>query len=158
MLKIDPEFQNLIPEIGKEELEILEKSVIEKGVTDPLVVWGETGILLDGHNRFKICTDNDLQYPIRKISLPDRDAAVVWIIDNQLGRRNIHPTHRIPLVERKRGILERLARERQLAGKPVTDLREFIPEGNNGRVRDQLAAMAGLSGKTRFPSRQKNAL
>jgi len=48
-------------------------------------------ILLDGHNRYEICKQHDRWFDVKVIELPDRQAAINWIINNQLGRRNLHP-------------------------------------------------------------------
>jgi hypothetical protein len=58
-----------------------------------LVVWSEEKLLLDGHNRFELCLSHDIAYRIEEVSLPDRQAAVNWIIRNQLGRRNLTAAH-----------------------------------------------------------------
>ena len=49
--KIDNEFRDLIPALRPEELEGLEQSIKEDGCRDPLIIWEEEGILVDGHNR-----------------------------------------------------------------------------------------------------------
>lgn len=54
--KIDPEFQSLIPPLTAEERAGLEESIAREGVRDPLVVWIEQDILLDGHNRHEIAS------------------------------------------------------------------------------------------------------
>lgn len=46
-------------------------------------------ILLDGHNRLKICEAHRLTYDIVELALPDIDAAMNWMDANQLGRRNL---------------------------------------------------------------------
>ena len=58
-----------------------------EGCRDPLVIW--RGVLLDGHNRLRICEKRNIAYPTTTIDLPDRAAAVDWIYANQLGRRNL---------------------------------------------------------------------
>ena len=45
--------------------------------------------MLDGHNRLEICRKHGLDFQVRKISLVDRQAAVDWVIVNQLARRNL---------------------------------------------------------------------
>jgi hypothetical protein len=57
------------------------------------VVWIEEKLLLDGHNRHEICTKHDIFYKIEEISLGDRQAAINWIVNNQLGRRNLTAAH-----------------------------------------------------------------
>jgi len=90
--KIDPEFAKLIPPPSDEELANLESSLLKDGCLDTLKVWKGHNILLDGHNRLKICTKYKLKYAVEQIDkLPDRDAAADWIDANQLSRRNLTP-------------------------------------------------------------------
>jgi hypothetical protein len=88
-LKIDPEIAALLPPLTREELTELEMKVSVEGCRDPLVVWKETGILLDGHHRLAICKKYRLKYLTVELSFPTREQAIQWVIDNQLGRRNL---------------------------------------------------------------------
>jgi len=88
---IDKEFKSLIFSLSKDELAILEENIIKDGCRDALVVWKEEDILLDGHNRYEICTKHKIDYKIKAINLPNRMAAADWIDSNQLGRRNLSP-------------------------------------------------------------------
>lgn len=90
-IRIDPEFAALCPPLSPEEYSGLEESLLSEGCRDALVVWRETGLLLDGHNRKRICDEYGISYRTVELSLPDRDAALRWIIDNQLHRRNLSP-------------------------------------------------------------------
>jgi hypothetical protein len=86
-VKIDAEFSNLIPEITVEEKDALKKSILEEGCRDPLVKWGD--ILLDGHNRYEICTRHKVEFRTIRRKFDSRNQAKLWIINNQLGRRNL---------------------------------------------------------------------
>ncbi len=137
---IDPEFRDLIPPLTDDERAGLEASIIAHGgARDPLVVW--SGLLLDGHNRYAICATNDLQFDTvaPKEELADRDAATLWIIRNQLGRRNLQPFVKIELEYKAAPALERQARARMLAG--AKDPRTTLSEG---RVREQIAESVGV--------------
>lgn len=48
-------------------------------------------VLLDGHNRYEICQKHNLHFSIKQARVTDRQEAINWIINNQLGRRNLHP-------------------------------------------------------------------
>jgi hypothetical protein len=89
--QIDPEFRDLIPPLTAEEREYLKISLLAEGCRDPLVMWAETGILVDGHNRYEICTAHTLPFPVVRRSFPNRAAVKAWMIDTQLGRRNLTP-------------------------------------------------------------------
>lgn len=90
---IDEELRALIPPLSKVEFENLEQNILEYGCLDPLIVWpvpdSDEIILLDGHSRFKICSEHNVSYKTESISLIDRAAAINWMIMNQFGRRNL---------------------------------------------------------------------
>ena len=86
-LKIDPEFRDLIPPLTQEEYNQLEINIITEGCRDALVTWN--GTIIDGHNRYKICTEHNIPFETANASFDNREEAINWIIDNQLGRRNI---------------------------------------------------------------------
>ena len=60
VLKIDPEFKALIPPLTPDERAGLEASILTEGCRDALIVWGD--ILIDGHNRYEICTKHNIPY------------------------------------------------------------------------------------------------
>jgi phage N-6-adenine-methyltransferase len=145
-LTIDPEFKALIPPLAPEELAQLEANILADGCRDPLVTWH--GILIDGHNRFAICSKHGLTFRTVEREFADRQAAELWMIGNQMGRRNLENIDKVPLLERKREILagqakERMEKGRPKAGEPPVNLPEVTKE-----TRDAVAAEIGVSGKT----------
>jgi len=54
-------------------------------------VWASKGKLtvLDGHNRYEICTRLELPFDYEEMRFKSRDEASDWIDKNQLGRRNL---------------------------------------------------------------------
>lgn len=93
-LKIDPEFQGKIPPLNAEEEHILEQNMIqERRLLNPLIIWN--GYILDGHSRYRILKHHpEIAFEVKEIQLPDRYAALAWICQNQLGRRNLDPERR----------------------------------------------------------------
>lgn len=142
MLKIDFEFRDLIPPLTAEEYSGLEESILRDGCRDALVVWGET--IVDGHNRYEICKKHDLPYQIVQKEFDDRDSVKLWMMRNQLSRRNLSDFQRIEIVRKCEDAVKAKARERMTAG--VANPVEIFPEGK--RARDELGEMAGVSGKT----------
>ena len=72
----------------------MEQNILSEGCRDPVVVWPKTqraSILVDGHNRLKICQKHGLPYKVKKINFSSIDAVKDWMVDNQLGRRNLNP-------------------------------------------------------------------
>ena len=86
---IDDEFQVLIPQLSVDEFKILEENIRKDGCRDPLVVWN--GILVDGHNRYKICTKHNLEFNVVEKYFESKNDVCIWIIQNQFGRRNLTP-------------------------------------------------------------------
>jgi hypothetical protein len=58
-------------------------------IRDSIKVWGKTGIIVDGHNRYKIATKHNLPYEVEEIDFLSADEVVLWLLDNQFGRRNL---------------------------------------------------------------------
>jgi N6-adenosine-specific RNA methylase IME4 len=95
---IDPEFKALIPALAPEEISQLEANILAEGCRDPLVTW--QGILIDGHNRFAICSKLGLAFQTLEREFTDRSQVVEWIIRNQFGRRNLSAYERTKLALR----------------------------------------------------------
>lgn len=89
LVKIDEEIKAILQPLSEEEKSLLEKNIIANGCRDPLVTWN--GVLVDGHNRYEICTRNGIEYRTVEIDLANRDAVIDWVERNQLGRRNLTP-------------------------------------------------------------------
>jgi hypothetical protein len=149
---IDRHFHELMQPLSEDEFAQLEKNIVEAGeCTDPVAVWmerrrdggGDKGqpLLLDGENRLSICAKHGIPYKTVEIDLPDRMAAYIWIIDNQLGRRNLNKAQRIALAQEKAGILREQAGENRRAGVKVG-------EGGPVNVRKKIAEIAGVAEQT----------
>lgn len=99
-LIVDPEFEEKIPRLSEEEFQLLEQLILEEGrIKDPIATWN--GIIVDGHNRYRIMLKHpEIQIPfdIYEKDFPDRFAAIAWICRNQLGRRNLTPENRKYLI------------------------------------------------------------
>lgn len=92
-IKIESDLMDLITPLTKEEFAQLEKNIKEEGCRDPLVVWEKSGqfILVDGHNRYNICQKHKLPFAVRKMTFSDLEDVKLWMLNNQLGRRNLNP-------------------------------------------------------------------
>lgn len=145
---IDKEFQSLIPPLTAEEYEGLEKSILADGCRDALVLWGDT--LVDGHNRYEICTSHNVPFQTVQKDFDDRDDAKLWMMRNQLARRNLQPIQRIDIVRKCKDAVKAKAAERLSPGtnQHTERSQENFPETSKGQARDELGAMAGVSGKT----------
>ena len=110
---IDSEFAALIPPLTDDELKRLEKSIIAEGCRDALVLWGN--ILIDGHNRYKICMKHNIEFRTIQREFKDRDEVLLWIMQNQLSRRNLSDFQRVELVRKCEDAVKTQAKARQKA-------------------------------------------
>lgn len=117
---IDPEFRSYIPALSPEEHAQLEQNLVQDGCRDPLIVWGD--ILVDGHNRYEICTRRGLPFTTAQKDFPDREAALDWMDAHQLGRRNLTPDARKLLLGR---------RYNRVKGNREANLLQNSPKGQN---------------------------
>ena len=92
-ISIKKEFQDMIFPLSSEEFFLLEQSVLNYGIKDPLVVWRNgRDYLLDGHHRLQIAKKHNIKkFPIKVLNLKNKHEAITFIIENQLGRRNASP-------------------------------------------------------------------
>ena len=86
-LKINKEFKNLIRPLQQQEYLQLEANIISDGCRDAIITWN--GYIVDGHNRYEICTTHQIPFEVQEMDFECKEAAIAWICANQLGRRNI---------------------------------------------------------------------
>lgn len=92
-IKINYDFENLIPKLTNDQFLRLEENMVAEGrAHDPLLFWEGRDILLDGHNRFRILKAHpEITWRPEYVNLPDEDACKEWIVKNALGQRNLTP-------------------------------------------------------------------
>lgn len=89
-LTIDKEFQALCPDLTAEEEATLSASLKADGCRDPVVLWkGHGKVILDGHNRYRLCTEFGIVFKTVEQEAATREDAMNFIIALQLGRRNL---------------------------------------------------------------------
>jgi hypothetical protein len=113
-----PELKDLIPALAEDESRQLEENLIKYGIKDPLSVWETDAItvlngleanspshdlfadldndttvyiLFDGHNRYGIAKDRNLDFKVNKMTFNGLSEVKDYMIDYQLGRRNLTP-------------------------------------------------------------------
>lgn len=135
-LIVDDEFQAILPPQTVEEHAELEQQVLREGCADAVVVWSGENIILDGHHRYALCKKHKLEYRVRRIDLPDRNAAIMWIIRNQFARRNLTPFQRAELA----------LKLKPMVAKGPAERRAQCRRGVSGeRTNKTLSKLAGVS-------------
>jgi len=110
-LKIDPELRDLLPPLTSEEYKQLEKNIVENGFDGnfPIMEW--QGFIVDGHNRYDICKKHNIEPVIGTLAYKTKEEVMEWMLDIQLGRRNLTPIQKIAITEKYRPIYEKQAKE-----------------------------------------------
>lgn len=137
-LNVNSELENIFPPLPSEVFEALEASIVKDGLLSPIVVWNNT--IVDGHNRYKICRANNIEFDTVPVNFNDIEEAKLWIFEHQNGRRNLTDYSRCISALKVKPALSAKARERMLAGgNPMPTLAQ------GGAVRDEIAKIAGVS-------------
>lgn len=98
------ELRNFIPPLSSDEYSQLESNILQHGCQTPIQVWQTLKknlglvfekeddlayVLVDGHNRYKICTQHNLPFEVYVLSFDSQKDAKDYMINLQLGRRNL---------------------------------------------------------------------
>lgn len=141
-LKIDKEFKSLIPPLLEDERKQLEENCVRDGIKDSLVTWN--GILIDGHNRYEIAKKHGLDFKVTEMEFSGREDAKLWIIKNQLGRRNLSAYDRSSLALKLKPLFADRAKANQIASGGAVPQKSAKPID----TREELAKVAGVSHDT----------
>lgn len=100
-LKINPRFEKFSPLKKQDEMELLEKSLKEKGyIGSPILVW--RGYIADGHNRYRICEKYNIQFETEELSLGDNAEEIDvmdWMLTHQLSSKNLSPGEKLAMMD-----------------------------------------------------------
>ena len=83
-----PEMEQLLPPLSAEQFSSLERDILESGCYAPIIV-NEELVIVDGHNRFRICEKHGLPFRMLVFSFADLLEAKQWALETQRGRRNL---------------------------------------------------------------------
>jgi hypothetical protein len=90
-LVIDKRLQQALNPLTHEEFRQLEQNCLADGaIRESIKLWGSTGMIVDGHNRYKIAKKHDLPYVTEELDFNSIDEAILWAHKNQAGRRNLY--------------------------------------------------------------------
>lgn len=150
---IDSYFASRLPALPLDNYTTLKSNILQAGrVRNPLVVWRQTNILLDGHHRDKAYTElltegHSIETPtVEYLDFEGEGAAVCWILKNQEGSRPEFTVYQkvkaIREDERLWLSLKNEATARMLAGGSSNS------DGGTTDIRSVIADMVGVSRST----------
>lgn len=145
-IRIDEGLRAYIDPLTEDEHAALERSLLDEGCRDALVLWGD--LLVDGHNRYALCVKHNIPFQtIQNPRFTSIEDVHLWMIENHLGRRSVSDFQRGVLALRKKEIL--LARTPPDDGSPPWD--EDAPAAEGAAPREPAV---NTTWKPAVPSRQ----
>lgn len=117
------EIRDYINPLTNDEFTGLERTLLEEGINDPLIVWETTSttagiddlatevyVLIDGHHRYKISKKHTLPFSIVLKKYATLDSVKAAMLDKQLNRRNLTPEQ----VSYYRGLKYNISKAKQV--------------------------------------------
>lgn len=144
-LKINPEYEKILPKLTEEEYQALKNSIKEDGQLYPIIT-NENLVILDGHHRYKVCKELGIEprYEIRKFDNPLLEKK--FVIEVNLKRRHLLPFQKAEMGMALLEVEKELARQRQYElakkGEPLESI------DAKGKATELVAKKIGLSEKT----------
>ncbi|MDD3362791.1 MAG: ParB N-terminal domain-containing protein [Hespellia sp.] len=148
---IDKEFEELLPVLTPDEFNNLEQSIIKSGLLDPIKVWQDPEtdkwLIIDGHNRYNVIKKNKLKFDFwNGYKIIDESDGVVtredvkrWMLEQQLGRRNLTEVERYEIVQKFKSVVQEQAKSNQSSGgKGLSNLSKV-------NTRKEMAKQVGVS-------------
>jgi hypothetical protein len=146
-----PILKDLIRPLENDEIEQLRTNILANGCQDSLKIWQTTQkiinpssvtndeqfVLIDGHNRYKICTENNVSFAISIMKFQSLDDVISWMIDLQLGRRNMSSNE----IAYYRGL-------KYNQEKKIEKTDNFSISGTSVKTAQKLAEQYGINEKT----------
>lgn len=148
-IEVLPELQAFIRPLTDEQFGQLEQNIRAHGCQDALILWetseydlgrGESElsvyVLVDGHNRYRICKQNGIDFKIMLKTFENIEAVKEYMIDLQIGRRNLtleeesyYRGLKYNAQKGKRGVALQLTQEGR--GEEVVNIAESLAEEFN---------------------------
>ena len=135
-----PELAELLPPLTGEQLGALEADLLKNGCYAPIIV-NEELVIIDGHNRQKLCEKHGIPYRMSVFTFSGLLEAKRWAIENQRGRRNLEKWELGKIALKLKSDIEAKAKANQgTRSDLLTTLSESVPVS----TRKELADTVGL--------------
>lgn len=155
-LRLNPVYDKLLPQMSEEEFAQLKASIKTEGQHYPIIV-NEDLEVLDGHHRFRACTDLGIEPDFEVRKFDDKLLEKKFVIEANLRRRHLNNFQLVELAVPLLEIEKALAKQRQAkGGKNGRDLQLGLAsddtEANELQIKakatEVIAKKAGLSTRT----------
>ena len=140
-----PEMENLLPPLSAEQVFALQEDILTNGCYSPIIV-NQDMVVIDGHNRHRICTEHNIPYQMLVFHFDDLLEAKQWALDTQKNRRNLTAWELGNIALKLKPELEARAKENQ---GNRSDLSATLPESYEPvDTRKELADTVGIGERT----------
>jgi ParB-like chromosome segregation protein Spo0J len=119
-LRLNPEYDKLLPKMSEEEFTELKNSIKTEGQHYPIIV-NEDLEVLDGHHRFRACTELGVEPDFEVRRFEDKLLEKKFVIEANLRRRHLNNFQLVELAVPLLEVEKALAKKRQLKGAKNTD-------------------------------------
>jgi predicted methyltransferase len=160
LIKINPEYSKLVNSLSKLEYELLKESISNKGLHLPIII-NQDSVILDGHNRLKICQELGIKpiFEVKEFQDPLQEKE--FVIEINLKRRHLNNFQIAELEYKMEEIYKEKAKQRSFNN--LKNVKENISTAPNdaieldkkekedeetGKVSEIIAKKTGLSPRT----------
>jgi ParB-like chromosome segregation protein Spo0J len=152
-LRLNPEYNKLLPKMSEEEFAELKTSIQTEGQHYPIIV-NEDLEVLDGHHRFRACIELDIEPDFEVRKFDDKLLEKKFVIEANLRRRHLNNFQLVELAVPLLEIEKALAKKRQSkGGKNGRDMQlglasDDVEPEPRAKATDAVAKKAGVSTRT----------
>jgi ParB-like chromosome segregation protein Spo0J len=152
-LRLNPEYDKLLPKMSDEEFRELKASIQNEGQHYPIIV-NEDLEVLDGHHRFRVCVELGIEPDFEVRKFDDKLHEKKFVIEANLRRRHLNNFQLVELAVPLLEIEKALAKKRQSeGGKNGRDMQLGIASDDatpdiKSKATDVVAKKAGVSTRT----------
>ena len=142
-MKIKEEFRKLIPPLTQDEFNQLEANCISEGIRDAIITWND--YIIDGHNRYEIAKKHKIEFTIEEKEFDSEEDVIIWMCNNQLGRRNLPEFVKYELEARKKDALLKKGKENLKTNIGDGQRLSIVDKGKDHNTREIIADKLGWS-------------
>ena len=135
-LKINPEYEKILPPLSDEEYEALKNSIQKEGLLIPIVV-NEQNTIVDGHHRYKICKQLGISIRVVTKKFSSKLEERKFVILSNLHRRHLNAFQKAEMGM----LLYEIEKEK-------AKVRRARHVGADGKATELVAKEIGLSTRT----------
>jgi DNA modification methylase len=158
IIKINPEYSKLINPLSNAEYDVLKNSISNKGLHLPIII-NQDNVILDGHNRLKICQELGIEpkFEIKEFQDPLQEKE--FIIEINLKRRHLNSfliaelEYKMEEIYKERAKLRSFSNLKNVNKENVSTaandaINVNIEKEETGKVSEIIAKKTGLSPRT----------